>query len=227
MKFVLGLLVVLALSGCGSPSTLPQGPAAYEVIPAPSRAVRAADYQIGPLDILEVRVFQEPDLSFEQLPVDASGNLLFPLIGRVEAAGKTSIELSTIIGDRLALDHLVDPQVSIIVSQSASQKVTVEGAVDKPGVFEIQGQTTLLQAIALAQGPTQTANLDEVIVFRSKVDGVYGAQFDLDDIRKGRAENPEILGNDIVVVGNSFAKSIFRDFLQLSPILSTVFIRLN
>ncbi len=151
---------------------------------------------------------------------------MFPLIGSVQAAGLSSSELSAVISQRLSANYLVDPQVAVVVQKSASQRITVEGAVTKPGVFEIEGQTTLLQAVALAQGPTRTANLDEVIVFRSKSDGVYGAQFSLQDIRKGRAANPEILGNDIVVIGNSFAKSMFRDLLQLSPILTTVFIRL-
>ena len=114
-----------------------------------------------------------------------------------------------------------------IVSSSATQNVTVEGAVKKPGVFPLQGPTTLLQAMAMAEGPTQTAKLGEIIVFRRKQDGVYAAQFNLDDIRKGRADNPEILGSDIVVVGNSFAKQLFRDFMQLSPLLATVFVRLD
>ncbi|WP_417612172.1 polysaccharide biosynthesis/export family protein [Parasphingorhabdus sp.] len=220
------LLSLALLPGCSSKTELPIGAAAYEVIPSPSDSPVSGDYTIGILDVLEVRVFQEPDLSFEMIPVDSSGNIMFPLIGSVQAAGLSSSELSAVISQRLSANYLVDPQVAVVVQKSASQRITVEGAVTKPGVFEIEGQTTLLQAVALAQGPTRTANLDEVIVFRSKSDGVYGAQFSLQDIRKGRAANPEILGNDIVVIGNSFAKSMFRDLLQLSPILTTVFIRL-
>ncbi len=186
-----------------------------------------SEYRIGPLDVLKITVFQEPDLSLEEVPVDASGNILFPLIGQVSVTGKTSTELSSLIGERLGERYLVDPQVSTIVSSSATQNVTVEGAVKKPGVFPLQGPTTLLQAMAMAEGPTQTAKLGEIIVFRRKQDGVYAAQFNLDDIRKGRADNPEILGSDIVVVGNSFAKQLFRDFMQLSPLLATVFVRLD
>ncbi|MBB5734130.1 polysaccharide export outer membrane protein [Altererythrobacter atlanticus] len=206
---------------------MPTGGAAYDVIPAPSAVSRPAEYRIGPLDLLKISVFQEPDLSLEEVPVDASGNILFPLIGRIGVTGKTSTELAEDIGRRLGEKYLVDPQVTVIVSRSASQKVTVEGAVTQPGVFEIEGPTTLLQAMALAKGPTQTAKLNEVIVFRRQEDGVYAARFDLSDIRKGLQPNPEILGNDIVVVGNSFAKSLFRDFLQVSPLLATVFVRLD
>ncbi|WP_170935381.1 polysaccharide biosynthesis/export family protein [Sphingopyxis indica] len=203
------------------------GQEAYDIVPAPSEKTAPAEYRIGPLDVLKITVFQEPDLSLEEVPVDASGNILFPLIGQVAVAGKTSTELSSSIAERLGERYLVDPQVSTIVSTSASQNVTVEGAVQKPGVFPLQGPTTLLQAMAMAEGPTQTAKLGEIIVFRRKEDGVYAAQFNLDDIRKGRAANPEILGSDIVVVGNSFAKQLFRDFVALSPVLATVFVRLD
>lgn len=218
--------MAIALSGCAS-TGLPQGQQAYDLIPAPSRQATPAEYRIGPLDVLKITVFQEPDLSLEEVPVDASGNILFPLIGQVSVTGKTSTELSNAIAQRLGERYLVDPQVSTIVSTSATQNVTVEGAVKKPGVFPLQGPTTLLQAMAMAEGPTQTAKLGEIIVFRRKDDGVYAAQFNLDDIRKGHAPNPEILGSDIVVVGNSFAKQLFRDFMQLSPILATVFVRLD
>ncbi|OAO05244.1 hypothetical protein A8B75_05540 [Sphingomonadales bacterium EhC05] len=224
--FLVAAIGALLLAGC-STTNLPVGERAYDIIPAPSQQNRAADYKIGPLDILKVTVFQEEDLSFDEIPVDASGNVLFPLIGQVTVTGRTSIELASDIAARLGDRYLVDPQVSIIVSQSASQKVTVEGAVERPGVYPIEGQTTLLQAMALAEGPTETARLNEVIVFRTKEDGVYAAQFNLKDIRKGIQPNPEILGRDIVVVGDSFAKALFRDLLQLSPALASVFVQIS
>lgn len=219
-------LIALALTACSSTS-LPRGEAAYAIFPPPSQDSNVNEYKIGPLDVLKITVFQEEDLSLEEVPVDASGDILLPLVGRVEAAGRTGTELSTDIAQRLGERYLIDPQVSIIVSVSASQRITVEGAVNQPGIFEIQGQSNLLQAMALAEGPTQTAKLGEVIVFRRKEDGLYAAQFNLSDVRTGRAENPEILAGDIVVVGNSFAKALFRDFLQLSPLLATVFVRLD
>lgn len=228
MKTVFGLVVsLLLLSACSTTTNLPRGEDAYAIVPAPSRQFQPADYKIGPLDVLKVTVFQEPDLSLDAVPVDASGNVLFPLIGQVLVAGQTSTELSSTIADRLGKRYLVDPQVSVVVAESASQKVTVEGAVEMPGVYDIQGRTTLLQAVALAQGPTPTAKLSEVIVFRFKNDGVYGAQFDLSDIRTGNMPNPEILGNDIVVVGNSFVKAFFRDLIQASPALAGAFIQLS
>ena len=222
---VLGALV---LGGCASVNPdMASGPEAHTMFPAPSSDLQVDEYRIGAQDVLRVTVFQEEDLSFDDIPVDASGQIVLPLIGLVQAAGKTSLELSRDIASRLEERYLVEPQVSIVVVKAASLRVTVEGAVNNPGIFEIEGSTTLLQAMALARGPVQTANLDQVIVFRTRPDGVYAARFNLADIRLGRQPNPEILGNDIVVVGNSFAKQLFRDFLQISPMLATVFMRLD
>ena len=105
------------------------------MIPEVTRSTGPDLYQIGPLDVLKISVFQEPDLSLEEAPVDAGGNIVFPLIGQVRAAGKTSIQLGEDIAERLEARYLVDPQVNVIVSRSASQKITVEGAVKSPGVF--------------------------------------------------------------------------------------------
>lgn len=218
----------LVLAACSSTTTaVPSGPSAYNVIPAVNGEQRALDYRIGPLDTLKVTVFQEPDLSFEKVPVDASGNILFPLIGQVEASGKTSLDLSREIAAKLGDRYLVDPQVSIIVSASVSQKVTVDGQVTEPGVYELQGQTTLLQAMAMAKGPTKTARLDEIVVFRTEGANRLAAKFDLRLIRSGRAADPQIRGNDVVVVGYSSAKGIFRDLLQATPVLSSLFIVLR
>ncbi len=222
------VLGAVALTGCSTVSpTVLSGPAANDMFPAPSSASQVTDYRIGPQDVLRVTVFQEVDLSSNEVPVDASGRIVLPLIGLVQAAGKTSVELSKDIAARLEERYLVDPQVSIVVVKAASMKVTVEGAVSDPGIYEIEGSTTLLQAMALADGPTQTAQLDQIIVFRRKADGLYAARFNIADIRSGIEPNPEILGNDIVVVGNSFAKQLFRDFLQISPMLASVFVRIK
>src|SRR3546814_6923156 len=83
--------ICLALPGCAS-TGLPSGDQAYEIIPAPSNQTAPSEYRIGPLDVLKITVFQEPDLSLEEVPVDASGNILFPLIGQVSVSGKRSEE---------------------------------------------------------------------------------------------------------------------------------------
>lgn len=217
---VAGLALATALAGCSANRklVLPHGAAAYDVIGAPVSDERI-DYAIGPLDVLSVTVFREPDLTFKELQVDASGNLLFPLIGSVNVAGKSPSVVSREIAHRLDERYLRDPQVSVVVVSSTSQRVTVEGSVTEPGVYELGGNATLLEALARAKSTTRTAALDQVVVFR-RVDGKRtGAVFNLRKIRNGEAADPRILGGDVVVVGFSALKGVFRDFLQTAPVL--------
>ncbi|MDB5694592.1 MAG: polysaccharide biosynthesis protein GumB [Sphingomonas bacterium] len=220
MRKVFAAAMLLAVGACASPRTaLPVGPAAYAVVPAPTSAA-PTDYRIGALDELTITVFREPDLSRERLRVDAAGTLLFPLIGTVRAGGKTSEELAAEITARLDARFVRNPQVTVAILTSQSQRVTVEGSVRAPGVYEIGGNATLLEALARAQSPTDTAKLSEVIVFRTVAGQRMGAVFDLRRIRVGLDADPRILGGDTVVVGFSQVKGVFRDFLSAAPLLA-------
>ena len=90
----------------------------------------------------------------------------------------------------------------------------------------IEGSMSLLQAMALAQGPTRVAKTSEIIVFRTMGDKVFAAKFNLDLVRRGAQSNPQILGGDTVVVGRSALKGLYRDLLEISPLLTTTFIQL-
>lgn len=217
----LGIMLAGSLAGCQtSPSPdLPRGAGAYEVIPPPSDGARP-EYLIGSLDVLNVRVFQEPELSFEELQVDAAGNVVFPLIGKVRAGGRTASDFANEIAARLGQRYLVNPRVSVFIVSSVSQTVTVEGNVTEPGVYEIRGSATLLTALARAKSTTRVARLDEVVIFRTINGQRTGAVFNLADIRAGRAPDPELRGGDVVVVGFSFVKGAFRDFLTTAPFFS-------
>ena len=220
-RLTLAFVLLLTAAGCaGRPSVLPSGAEAYKVIPPEDPSTRLSDYRIGPLDVLSVTVFREPDLTLKELQVDAGGNLVFPLIGAVEASGKTANELSAELARRLDERYLRDPQVSVVVSASTSQRVTVEGSVNEPGVYELGGNATLLEALARAKSPTRTAALDQVVVFRREGDKRLGAVFDVRAIRDGRVADPRIRGGDTVVVGFSEVKGAFRDFLQTAPFLN-------
>jgi polysaccharide export outer membrane protein len=177
----------------------------------------ATDYRIGEGDKLHVSVFQVTDLSFEELVVDTSGNINLPLIGAVRGAGRTAGELASDIAERLAVQYLRDPQVTVTVKEAASQKITVDGAVTNPGVYEMRGSTSLLQAVAMAQGPTRVADLTKVAVFRS-VDGRRSvALFDLGAIRQGRASDPQVFGDDVIVVDTSRLNSALREVVAAIP----------
>ena len=178
------------------------------------------EYVIGVQDKLNVRVFQVADLSFDELVVDTSGNIQMPLIGAVQAAGLTPPALSSEIARRLGDQFLRNPQVTVTVAEAASQKITVDGAVTKPGVYEMRGRTSLLQAVAMAEGPSRIADLSKVAVFRT-IDGQRSvAVFDLGAIRQGRAEDPFVLGDDIVVVDTSQLNAILRDAVGALPALA-------
>lgn len=219
----------LMTAGCASrPPLAASGAKAYELIPADGDINRSRlEYEIGPLDVLSITVFQEKDLTLEEVPVDASGDILFPLIGRVHVAGRTSAKVSAEIASRLEERFLVNPQVSVLIKTAVSQKVTVDGQVKQAGVYPLQGETTLLQAIALAQGASETARLDQVIVFRQKGATRYAARFDLGDIQDGYAADPRILGGDTVIVGQSRSKVLMRTILAIAPTLSTAFVAVS
>lgn len=215
------ILIGLALAACASNGRQAAAPSVAAVVD--SSALGAGlhhtdrGYRIGPTDKLALRVFQVEDLTFEEIFVDASGNLQLPLLGSVQAAGLTPAELSQHIERRLAERYLRDPQVVVTVTEAASQKITVDGAVTKPGVYEMRGRTTLMQAVAMAEGPTRIAALDSVAVFRT-VDGRrMVAVFDLRAIRGGQAEDPIVLGDDVIVVDTSRLNSNIREIIQALP----------
>lgn len=189
---------------------------------APNGAIvqPAQEYRIGALDKLNVTVFQVADLTLRDVQVDAVGNLQLPLIGTVMAKGKTTGELTELIRGRLAESYLQNPQVTVVVSTAASQKVTVDGAVTQPGVYQMTGNTSLIQAVAMARGPARTAELSRVAVFRN-IDGQRQvALFDLRAIRRGQAEDPQILGDDVIVVDSSVMSTTIASVLGALPALA-------
>lgn len=184
---------------------------------AASSGTEVSGYRIGPSDKLALTVFQVEDLSFAEIFVDVSGNLQLPLLGSVQAAGLTPAELSTELEQRFGERYLRNPRVSVSVSEAASQKITVDGAVTKPGVYTMRGRTTLLQAVAMAEGGTRIADLKKVAVFRSTDDRPMVAVFDLAAIRRGEAVDPVVLGDDVVVVDTSRLSARYRDIIEVLP----------
>ncbi|PHP16417.1 polysaccharide biosynthesis protein GumB [Sphingobium sp. IP1] len=214
------LPLVLSLSGCFSPADLPRGEAAYRLMPAEDPASPRRPYYIGPEDKISIRVFQEPDLSFDELQVDSGGNINFPLIGELAVSGKTPNELGAMIASRLGQNFIRDPQVMVGIVQSVAQRVTVSGNVMKPGVYEIAGTSSLLEAVSRAEGLTRVAVKDQVLIFRT-IDGQRsGAIFNLALIEEGRAPDPQILGGDQIVIGFSAVKGTYRDFLTAAPLFN-------
>lgn len=178
-------------------------------------------YKIGPQDVLEVSVFKVPELS-RSVQVADIGSINLPLLGEVEAAGKTSRDLEQELAAKLGDKYIQSPQVTVYVKEFNSRRVTVDGAVRKPGIYPIRGKTTLVQIIAMAEGPTDVSDPSCVVVFRN-VDGKRAvAKFDLTQIRDGRADDPIIREGDMIVVNESATKTAFQSFLKALPLTSVL-----
>jgi polysaccharide export outer membrane protein len=215
-------LGALVIAGCASSSVDSNIPVGNLPPPDPVALAKigsAAEYHIGPLDKLDVNVLQSSDLN-RTVQVDAAGQISLPLIGALNAAGKTTNELQSEIATRLQAKYFQAPEVNVAVREYASQRVTVDGAVTAPGVYPIVGRTTLLQAVALAKGATREANDKQVVVFRNVGGQRLAARFDLDAIRSGTADDPEIFGNDVVVVDRSGSRGLLREVIGVLPVIS-------
>lgn len=210
----------LLLAGCqpSLKSQLPQGAAAYEVIRDPVDVTPTA-YLLRPGDKLTVNIFQEEDLTQKEIQIDEAGTISLPLIGELRAAGLSPGQLAREIEARYAGRYLRNPQANVVLLEAIERTVSVEGQVVQPGVYKIQPGYTLLSAMALARSPSPDAKLDEVLVFRTVNGERMGGRFDLVEIRSGRMADPLILPGDVVVVGFSSLRGLYRDILQAAPIL--------
>ncbi len=221
MRKIFPVLIAMSLAACGSaPRTSESMTAALAMSSLEAQGQTSTEYRIGAQDVLAVSVFRVPEMSLESVRVDSAGMIQMPLIGSVPAAPRTTAELASDIRTRLGTSYLRDPQVTVRVIEAASQKVTIDGAVNEPGVYEMKGRTTLIQAVAMAKGPSAVSDLRSVAVFRTVNDQRMVAVFDLRAIRMGQAEDPVLAGDDIVVVDTSRLSVLTREIINALPGLS-------
>ena len=215
-----GLFFLLAACASTRGGNIPYDVADFGAPDPVSTMTLSEDYKIAPLDTLSVKVFQVPDLSGDY-QVDLMGNIAMPLIGNVKAVNLTTTELQGTLEQKLSVNYLKNPDVTVGISKSAGSNITVDGSVNNPGVFPVMGKLTLVQAIAMARGPDDTANEKRIAVFRT-IDGQrMAAAFDLDAIRKGKEKDPTIYRGDIIIVDGSSSKKAYRDVLRSSQLLTT------
>lgn len=215
------LLGGAALSGCASsePVKLDGTPTFPTAMSSPSSAawLESDHPRLKADDVISVTVTREPDLSLAQVRIAEDGTIDVPYVGRVMAAGMTPDDIAEHIRGRLSGGYLNDPRVAVNVVEYASHIVTVEGAVSKPGIFPFQKGTTLLGAVALAQGPVRSAKLRQVAVFREDAQGISVAVFDLRQVRSGKLVDLPMQPGDRIVVGFSALAQGWQDFLQAAP----------
>lgn len=221
---IASLTAACLLAGCGSRPQLTSTPTLQvtdgKSLPAPTGGDLVGEtraYLIGPFDRLSVDVYGVPDLS-KQVQADASGKIQLPLVGEIQASNQTTAQLAEAIEARLAR-FVRRPDVSVNVTESVSQVLTVDGQVAQPGLYPVVGKMSLMRAVALAKGTTEFAKLDDVVVFRTVGGQRMAALYNLKAIRQGLYDDPEVFANDVVVVGDSPGRRLFKDILAATPLL--------
>ena len=174
-------------------------------------------YEIGPHDELDIQVMDVPELSGDREVTD-EGTIDYPLIGDIQVAGKTVPNLKRELTKMLGSKYLQSPKITISIKEYKSQRFTVEGEVEKPGVYTILGRTSLMQAIAMAQGMNDVSDAGDIVVFRTVGGKRHAAKFDLNAIRKGSAPDPEVRRGDVIIVGTSYVRTVWRDLGKITPL---------
>lgn len=188
--------------------------------PMNSLAGFGADYRIGANDLLEIDVYGVSDLK-RTVRVNSTGMVSLPLIGSIKLLGMSAQQAEAAIAKSYGEKYLQDPQISVFIREFTTQRVTIEGAVARPGIYPLTGQITLLRAMALAGGRGSLANLENVMVYRTEPDGkLSSAMYDMERIGSGEIPDPVILPEDVIVVQRKPARVFLRDsavsdFIQL------------
>lgn len=169
------------------------------------------EYRVGPNDLLDIEVLNLEN-GKRTVRVNAAGYITLPLIGSITVAGLTQQQVEQHIATLYGEKYLQDPQVSVFIREFTTERITVDGAVAKPGIYPLVGQMTLLRVIALAGGFGQIANSSQVMLFRQGTDGNRQvATFDVDRIRAGKEADPPIRGDDLIVVQRDSARALIKD----------------
>jgi polysaccharide biosynthesis/export protein len=195
---------LMAQSG-SEPSTPTAGsPAATQ----PAQNVEAAaakahdnSFVIGNDDVLAINVWKEPDVS-RSIPVRSDGKISLPLVGEVQATGRTPLKLEEEIAARLK-NYIAEPEVTVIVQQINSQKFNILGQVNKPGSYVISNSATVLDAIALAGGFRDFAKQKSIYILRQDADGSQTRlPFNYKEVVKGKnsGQNIKLQPRDTIVV---------------------------
>ena len=200
------LLTIASMCLCGAAVAHAQKPAAPAAA-APQAAPRAAeavipgddgDYKIGPEDVLDISVWKNAELS-RTVPVRPDGRVSLPLVNDIQAAGLTPSRLRQELTRRLS-EYVPAPEVAVIVREVHSAKVSVVGAVRSPGRYEVRSPATVLELIALAQGFTDFASRDRIVVLRQNATPAR-ITFNYGKITSGaEQDNFFVQAGDIIVV---------------------------
>lgn len=175
--------------------------AADKTAAAPEKGRSDESYVIGPNDMLAINVWKEPEVS-RSVPVRSDGKISLPLVGELQAGGQTPKQLEQEITKRLQ-SYISEPEVTVIVTDSKSQRINILGMVARPGAYLLSGSTTVLDAIAMAGGFKDFAKKKSVYVLRAGADGTQKRlPFNYKEVIKGTnpEQNIRLLPGDTIVV---------------------------
>ena len=179
-------------------------------------------YRVGPFDKLKISVFGVQELSDKEFQVDATGRISFPFAGIIDVRGLSPAAVEEVLRERLKAMYFERPEVTVNVSEVVSNTVTVDGEVKTPGLYPAMGRITLVRAIAKAGGMAEFAKPSKVLILREVNGQRMAGVFDVERIRLGEYEDPLLYPDDVVVVGRSRSRQIFKDLLSASPLIAPV-----
>jgi polysaccharide export outer membrane protein len=195
-KLALWLLPVTmwaSLGGCSMLGGEDELPASATFVPG--------EYRVCPPDVRAIWVWKQPDLSVASVQVRPDGKISLPLIGEIEVAGLTALEIKEAISERVK-EYVTDPEVTVIVVQVNSPIIFIIGGVNRQGPIPIRQNTTMLQAIAMAGGFTTFADKDDIHILRREGDKEYRFRFNYEEVVKGKdmEQNVYVRPGDVIVV---------------------------
>lgn len=158
-------------------------------------------YTVKAGDTLAIAVWKEPDLTSNAVLVRPDGTFSFPLVGQVDARGKSVQDLQTLVTERLR-KYISDPVVTVSVQEVKGNKVYVIGQVNKPGDFIVNPSVNVMQALSMAGGATAFASLNNIMILRRSQGGQVALPFHYNDVIHGRElqQNVQLQAGDVVVV---------------------------
>lgn len=201
------LLVSTGLWAQSSTGNIANAPAASAAQPSQNADASTApkphddSFVIGNDDVLAINVWKEPDVS-RSIPVRSDGKISLPLVGEVQATGRTPLKLEQDIAARLK-SYIAEPEVTVIVQQINSQKFNILGMVNRPGSYPINNSATVLDAIALAGGFRDFSKQKAIYILRQNADGTQTRlPFNYKEVVKGQnlAQNIKLQPRDTIVV---------------------------
>jgi polysaccharide export outer membrane protein len=163
-----------------------------------SKGVLTPEYLMGPGDKLRIEVYKDPQMS-QSVQIRPDGKVTLPLVGDLEASGRTPVELRETV-TRALKEYMTNPVVTVIVVEATAATAYVVGGVAHPGAVPVQGNLTVLQALAIAGGLTDFADRKNIRILRKGVGGIQSIPFNYKDAIKGAVPSVDLRPGDTVVV---------------------------